>query len=90
MSSRLEQLMAMSQEELAKALLAKESSQRKVNKLTLKVGAKGGVSLYGVGRFPVTLYASQWERVSELITNGELAKFIADNADALKRKGEAE
>jgi len=29
--------------------------------LTFKVGAKGGVSVYGLGRFPVTLYASQWD-----------------------------
>lgn len=32
-------------------------------KLTLKVSAKGAVSLYGMGRFPVTLYAAQWDKV---------------------------
>ena len=51
----------MSQEQLI-ALVSKlqAASQRK---LTLKVTDKGGVSLYGLGRFPVTLYKSQWERL---------------------------
>jgi hypothetical protein len=37
--------------------------QARNSKLSLKVSAKGAVSLYGCGRFPVTLYSGQWERV---------------------------
>lgn len=40
-------------------------------KLNIKVSAKGGISIYGLGRFPVTLYRSQWER-------------ILDNADSMR------
>ena len=50
----------------------------------LKVSDKGGVSLYGLGRFPVTLYVEQWETV--LAMADEIRAFIADNAVQLKRK----
>ena len=35
----------------------------KAGKLSLKVGAKGGLSVYGMGRFPITLYKAQWEKL---------------------------
>jgi len=50
----------------------------------LKVSEKGGVSLYGLGRFPVTLYAEQWEKILDMAP--EIRAFIAENADKLKRK----
>jgi len=53
-------------------------------KLTLKVSEKGAVSLYGIGKWPVTLYASQWERV--LGQSAAITAFIAEHADALARK----
>lgn len=58
-----------------------QASQRK---LTLKVSEKGAVSLYGLGRFPVTLYGGQWER---LIAEVEHIKaFLATNASLLSVK----
>ena len=54
----------------------------------LKVSAKGAISLYGVGRFPVTLYLSQWEQVAAKIKSGELEQFIEANRTKLSVKGE--
>jgi hypothetical protein len=52
--------------------------------LTLKIGEKGGLSVYGLGRFPVTLYKEQWLRLLDM--NGEIRKFIEVNNDKLKTK----
>jgi hypothetical protein len=52
--------------------------------VSLKVSEKGGVSVYGLGRFPVTLYKEQWEKL--LAMSDDLKKFIRDNADKLKVK----
>jgi hypothetical protein len=52
--------------------------------LTLKVSEKGAVSLYGIGRFPVTLYKEQWLRV--LANASEIEAFIRDNESRLKSK----
>jgi hypothetical protein len=52
--------------------------------LTLKIGEKGGLSVYGLGRFPVTLYKEQWLRLLDM--NGEIRKFIEINNDKLKTK----
>lgn len=46
-------------------------------KLTLKVSKRGAVSLYGMGRFPVTLYAGQWERV--FAAQDQINAFMAAN-----------
>lgn len=56
-NSELLALIAKLQADLAAAKAVKGRS------LTLKVSEKGAVSLYGMGRFPVTLYGSQWERL---------------------------
>lgn len=53
---------------------------------TLKVSDKGGISVYGLGRFPVTLYQEQWLKVLEMAD--EIRAFIKDNRAALKVKGE--
>jgi hypothetical protein len=45
------------------AELEKQSVSKKSGKLEFRVGAKGGVSVYGLGRFPVTLYYEQWVRL---------------------------
>ena len=50
--------------------------------ITFKVSEKGAVSVYGLGRFPVTLYKEQWERL--LASSDQLKAFIADNAEKLK------
>lgn len=53
-------------------------------KLTLKVTDKGGLSLYGLGRFPVTLYRSQWEKL--LGAKDEITAFIEANSSLLTTK----
>jgi hypothetical protein len=52
--------------------------------LTLKVSEKGAVSLYGMGRFPVTLYKEQWLRI--LGNASEIETFIRDNESRLGSK----
>ena len=55
-----------------------------VRGLSLKVSEKGGVSLYGVGRFPVTLYKEQWAKI--LGMSKEIEAFIEANDHLLKAK----
>ena len=51
---------------------------------SLKVSEKGGVSVYGLGRFPVTLYKEQWAKLLELAD--EIRAFIAEHEAELKAK----
>jgi len=55
-----------------------------VRGLSLKVSEKGGLSLYGVGRFPVTLYKEQWRRILGMAQ--EIEAFIQENESLLKSK----
>lgn len=64
----------------------KQNKKRAGGSLSLKVSQKGAVSLYGMGRFPVTLYKEQWLRL--LGFSEEIKSFIEENASALKVKGE--
>jgi len=57
------------------------------SRVSLKVGAKGGVSLYGLGRFPVTLYKEQWAKL--LAMADEIREFIKENEGSLKAKPES-
>jgi hypothetical protein len=52
--------------------------------LTFKVSEKGGVSVYGLGRFPVTLYFEQWTRLLGAVD--ELRAFIGENKSKLKMR----
>ena len=52
--------------------------------VSLKVSEKGAVSVYGLGRFPVTLYKEQWEKL--LATADQVKAFIAQNDHLLKKK----
>lgn len=52
--------------------------------LSLKIGEKGGLSVYGLGRFPVTLYKEQWLRLLDMAE--EIRTFISTNNDKLKSK----
>ncbi len=52
--------------------------------LSLKVSEKGAVSVYGLGRFPITLYKEQWEKL--LTLSDQIRKFITDNDHLLKKK----
>jgi hypothetical protein len=54
--------------------------------VSLKVSEKGGVSVYGLGRFPVTLYKEQWTRLLDMAD--DIRVFIKDNESKLKAKGE--
>lgn len=53
---------------------------------SLKVSEKGGVSVYGLGRFPVTLYKEQWVKL--LAMADEIRTFIKENESKLKAKPE--
>lgn len=52
--------------------------------LTMKVSEKGALSVYGMGRFPVTLYKEQWLKL--LTIADEIKKFISENDSRLKTK----
>lgn len=58
--------------------------RRPAGEVTLRVSEKGGVSVYGLGRFPVTLYQEQWEKL--LARADDIRAFIAENRDRLKKK----
>jgi hypothetical protein len=52
--------------------------------VSLKVSDKGGVSVYGLGRFPVTLYKEQWTRLLDMAD--DIRRFIRENEASLKAK----
>ena len=54
--------------------------------ITLKVSEKGGVSVYGMGRFPITLYKEQWTKLLDMAA--EIRAFIKENDSKLKAKTE--
>lgn len=74
-------LSAMTREQL-EAMVSKMQTQAQ-RKLTLKVSAKGAVSLYGMGRFPITLYSTQWAKV--LDEAEAIRSFIEANANILSQ-----
>ncbi|MBI4516216.1 MAG: hypothetical protein HY699_10430 [Deltaproteobacteria bacterium] len=59
-------------------------ASRRPGALTFRVSDKGAVSVYGLGRFPVTLYQEQWDKL--LAATDELRAFIDANRDQLKKK----
>lgn len=79
----------MSEKEMQEKLERLEAENRALKKgaargLTLKVSEKGGLSVYGLGRFPVTLYKEQWERLLDMAE--EIRGFMNANTDTLKTK----
>jgi hypothetical protein len=81
---------AMSEEDL-KAELEKLKAENEALKkrgrggaTSLKISEKGGLSVYGLGRFPVTLYKEQWIKLLGMAD--ELKAFIAENDAQLKTK----
>ena len=64
--------------------LEKQVGNKKTGRLDFRVGEKGGVSVYGLGRFPVTLYYEQWLRL--LGASDELRAFLEENKSKLKLK----
>ena len=77
--ARIAELEAMQTE--LKALKAKTANMPR-----MKVSQKGAISIYGLQRMPVTLYAGQWERIISLVNDGTLSAFIEANEATLTRK----
>jgi predicted amino acid dehydrogenase len=73
------------QVELERLRAENEALKRRATKgVTLKVSKKGGVSVYGLGRFPVTLYKEQWEKL--LTMSDDIRAFITEHEAELKTK----
>jgi hypothetical protein len=81
----------MSDEDLKAELerLRKENESLKqgaVRGVSLKVSEKGGLSVYGLGRFPITLYKEQWAKLLDL--SDQIRAFLAEHDSELKTKGQ--
>lgn len=76
-------------EELLKRIaeLEQQAQAKKPAALEFRVSEKGGISVYGLGRFPVTLYYEQWTRL--LASADDLRDFIEENKGKLKLKPRA-
>ena len=75
------------QAELERLRAENEALKQKRNtSVSMKVSEKGAVSVYGLGRFPVTLYQEQWTKLLALAE--EIKSFIEENKSKLKAKGE--
>ncbi|MGZ4815080.1 MAG: hypothetical protein ACXVZV_06715 [Terriglobales bacterium] len=66
------------------AELEKQNVNKRSGNLEFRVSEKGGVSVYGLGRFPVTLYYEQWTRL--LDRADDLRAFMEENKSRLKLK----
>jgi hypothetical protein len=64
--------------------LKEQIDRRKPGELRLKISEKGGLSVYGLGRFPVTLYKEQWARLLNHTDN--IKQFLQDHDHELKAK----
>ena len=67
-----------------KALKDQIDQHRPPGQLRLKISEKGGLSVYGLGRFPVTLYKEQWKRLLEHAE--EIKTFLEQHEQQLKTK----
>lgn len=73
------------QAELARLRAENEAlKQKRSNSVSIKVSEKGAVSVYGLGRFPVTLYQEQWQKLLGLAD--QIKEFIEENRSKLKVK----
>jgi hypothetical protein len=59
---------------------------RQTRAVSLKVSEKGGLSVYGLGRFPVTLYKEQWTKLLDMTE--DIRAFLKENDSRLKAKGD--
>jgi hypothetical protein len=78
--------------ELEAALAAKNTPRE----ITFKIGEKGGISAYGLGRYPVTLYFEQWmrlldaaDRLKAFITEGRKAGLLKTKAESQAQQAQA-
>jgi hypothetical protein len=73
------------QQELERLRAENEALKKKrSSSVSMKVSEKGGVSVYGLGRFPVTLYQEQWQKL--LAMSDDIKAFIEENKANLKVK----
>ncbi|HEY4089145.1 MAG TPA: hypothetical protein VGM43_24620 [Bryobacteraceae bacterium] len=72
------------QAELARLRAENEALKQRRGSTSIKVSEKGAVSVYGLGRFPVTLYQEQWQKL--LGMGDDIKTFIEENKDKLKVK----
>lgn len=72
------------QAELERLRAENESLKKPRGQVSMKVSEKGALSVYGMGRFPVTLYREQWEKL--LGMKDVILQFIQENDHQLKRK----
>ena len=73
------------QAELARLRAENERlKSRQVRGVSLKVSEKGGLSVYGLGRFPVTLYKEQWTKLLDM--SEDIRAFLKENDAKLKTK----
>jgi len=80
---------SMPEEDLQQELERLRSENARLKKgatrgVSMKVSEKGGVSVYGLGRFPVTLYKEQWAKLLDMAD--DIRAFIRDNEASLKAK----
>jgi hypothetical protein len=71
-------------EELKAQLEALKTKEARSGSISFKVSDKGGVSVYGLGRFPVTLYYEQWIKLLDRAQ--DLRDFLEENKGKLKLK----
>jgi hypothetical protein len=72
------------QAELDRLRAENEALKRPRGQMSLRVSEKGALSVYGLGRFPVTLYREQWDKL--LGMSDEIRRFIEDHDAELKKK----
>lgn len=94
-SPRMQAMAKLTHEELLARIAELESApKRAANSLSYKVGEKGGISIYGTGRFPTTNYAETWVRITQFTTGLDMdaiketpiGQFILDHRDELSFK----
>jgi hypothetical protein len=72
------------QAELERLRAENEALKKPRGPMSMKVSEKGALSVYGLGRFPVTLYREQWEKLLGL--SDEIRTFIQTHDSELKKK----
>ena len=72
------------QAEIERLRAENEALKRPRGQMSLRVSEKGALSVYGLGRFPVTLYREQWEKLLGMAD--EIRRFIEENHQRLKKK----
>ena len=83
----LNKLKSMSKDQLLEYLAQQEAEKLAAarNKISIKISQRGAISVYGMGRFPITLYPSQWET----LPYQDIVRFAKDNAELIQETQEA-